>query len=171
VGDWTGHSIPGLDLTKLRTSRSAAKSALTDVQSVQFEHVAVLILKRNIDLKIAAGYGCVDGGNNAGCDQLHHRPLRMFQHDQGKLATFKILLIADILISGHHEVKPGLLGSFTDQCAVGEFFPACARASSTVWPIKKRASPRGVPLSKRMRMKRRANRSSAPYRANVRRKP
>ena len=83
--------------------------------------MAALILKGNIDLKIAAGYGCVDGGDNAGCDQLHHRPLRMFQHNQGKLATFKILLIADIFVSGHHEVKPGLLGSF-DQCAVGEFF-------------------------------------------------
>ena len=47
----------------------------------------------------------------------------MFQYDQGKLATFKILLIADISIRGHHEVKPGLLRSF-DQCAVGEFFPA-----------------------------------------------
>lgn len=41
--------------------------------SGQIEQVAVLILKRNIELKLAAGYGCVDGGNNAGCDQLHHR--------------------------------------------------------------------------------------------------
>ena len=110
-------------------------SALTDGQAATLSTWPVLILKRNIDLKVAAGYRCVDGGNNAGGDQFHHRPLRMFQHDQDKLATFKILLITDILISGHHEVKPGLFGSF-DQFAVGEFFPSCARASSTVWPTK-----------------------------------
>jgi len=48
----------------------------------------------------------------------------MFQHDQGKFAAFKILLIADIFIRGHYDaVETGLLGGF-DQCAVGEFFPA-----------------------------------------------
>ena len=101
----------------------------------------MLILKRNIDLKIAAGYGCLDGGNDAGCDQLHHRPLRMLQHYQGQLAAFKILLMADIVVSGHHEVEPGSLGSF-DQCAVGEFFPAMRpRFFDTVTDQESRQTP------------------------------
>ncbi len=36
----------------------------------------------------------------------------MFQHEQGKLATFKILMLADILLGGHHEVIPGLPGTW-----------------------------------------------------------
>ena len=105
-------------------------------------------MKRNIALKLAAGYGCLDGGNNAGCDQLHHRPLRMFQNNQGKPSTFKILLIADVLVSGHHEVKPDLFGS-VDQCAVGEIFPATRpRFFDGVAAQKTRQAPRRAVVKK-----------------------
>lgn len=66
----------------------------------------------------------------------------MLQHDYRKLATFKILLIPNILVSGQHEVKPGLLGSF-DQCAVGEFRPALrTRFFDGVANEKTRQTPR-----------------------------
>ncbi len=70
-----------------------AKSALTGVKAATLSTWPVLILKRNKDLKITAGYGCVDGGHNAGCDQLHYRPLGIFQDDQRNLAVVKILLL------------------------------------------------------------------------------
>ena len=49
------------------------RDAVTGISGEQ-----ALFLEWHFNLKVAAGLGGVDGGDNVGRDQLHHRPLGIF---------------------------------------------------------------------------------------------
>jgi hypothetical protein len=73
----------------------------------------------------------------------------MLEHYQRQLSRLKVLLVSDIPIGRHHHIETCLFGS-VDQLTVFELLPAACPCFLYGMAVRKRARPRGVPLSKRI---------------------
>jgi hypothetical protein len=83
----------------------------------------LLLFGRNRDFAVGAAAGGVDGLGDLACSGLDHGPLRVLEDDDGEPSSGEVLLMTDVLIVGHHDLEPGVLGSL-DQVAICELLPA-----------------------------------------------
>lgn len=81
-----------------------------------------LCFSGNVHVCVAAGRGRVDGSGDSTKVQPDVRPLLVTKHDDGKGAPSKVLLMADVLVSGEQQVIAGLL-SLLNQFTIRELVP------------------------------------------------
>jgi hypothetical protein len=71
-----------------------------------------LLFSRDLDLRVTAWQGSVDGSDNTFYMPSQRRPLGIANHYKRNSAESQILLIANILVGRHENFETHFLGSF-----------------------------------------------------------
>lgn len=77
---------------------------------------------RNINFRITAWHGCVDGINHPLNMGFYIRPLLLAENDDSNLSALETLLVPHVLIRGHKDIEKRGLGC-REKLAVGEAVP------------------------------------------------
>ena len=85
---------------------------------------------------VAAWLCRVHRGSNAAEMQTHHRPLRVFKHQNGDLAASQVLLILDILVCREQYLEAGRLRGI-QQITVRDLVPAALSRLNNSVPHKR----------------------------------
>lgn len=75
------------------------------------------IFKGDFHLNIAAWGCCIHSGGDILGHKLNHRPLRMLKNNNCDFPACQILLVANILVSSHYNLKARPFGRF-DQLTI-----------------------------------------------------